>query len=177
MICQPVCLIVLWVNDRCKNWKDHRLNFGFNDGRMITVGPDCRRVFLASASSLVISSSRILGHDDVIKWKYFPRYWPFARGIHRSPVNCHHKGQWCGALMFSVICTWINGKVKNRKAGDLRLDHAHYDVTVMECCCVDRSPSATYHLFDKIDIHISLNMECTALLERVYVFLSLSRYA
>ena len=23
-------------------------------------------------------------HDDVIKWKYFPRYWPFVRGIHRS---------------------------------------------------------------------------------------------
>ena len=26
-------------------------------------------------------------HDDVIKWKHFPRYWPFVRGIHRSPVN------------------------------------------------------------------------------------------
>ena len=24
-------------------------------------------------------------HDDVIKWKNFPRYWPFVRGIHRSP--------------------------------------------------------------------------------------------
>ena len=23
-------------------------------------------------------------HDDVMKWKYFPRYWPFVRGIHRS---------------------------------------------------------------------------------------------
>ena len=23
-------------------------------------------------------------HDDVIKWKHFPRYWPFVRGIHRS---------------------------------------------------------------------------------------------
>ena len=32
-------------------------------------------------------------HDDVIKWKHFPRYWPFGRGIHRSPVNSHHKGQ------------------------------------------------------------------------------------
>ena len=26
-------------------------------------------------------------HDDVIKWIHFPHYWPFARGIHRSPVN------------------------------------------------------------------------------------------
>ena len=25
-----------------------------------------------------------LCHDDVIKWKHFPRYWPFVRGIHRS---------------------------------------------------------------------------------------------
>ena len=23
-------------------------------------------------------------HDDVIKWKHFPRYWPFVWGIHRS---------------------------------------------------------------------------------------------
>ena len=22
-------------------------------------------------------------HDDVIKWKHFPSYWPFVRGIHR----------------------------------------------------------------------------------------------
>ena len=22
-------------------------------------------------------------HDDVIKWKHFPHYWPFIRGIHR----------------------------------------------------------------------------------------------
>ena len=39
-------------------------------------------------------------HDNVIKWKHFPRYWPFVRGIHRSPVNSPHKGQWRGALMF-----------------------------------------------------------------------------
>ena len=39
-------------------------------------------------------------HDDVIKWKHFPRYWPFVRGSHRSPVNSPHKGQWRGAVMF-----------------------------------------------------------------------------
>ena len=60
-------------------------------------------------------------HDDVIKWKRFPSYWPFVRGIHRSPV----KGQWRGALMFSLICVWINGWVNNREAGD-------YDVIVMQ---------------------------------------------
>ena len=70
-------------------------------------------------------------HDDVIKWKHFPHYWPFVRGIHRSPVNSPHKGQWRGALMFSLICVWINDWVNNREAGDLRRYRAHYDVIVM----------------------------------------------
>ena len=30
-------------------------------------------------------------HDDVIKWKHFPRYWPFVQGILRWPVNSPHK--------------------------------------------------------------------------------------
>ena len=51
-------------------------------------------------------------HDDVIKWKDFPRYWPFVWGIHRSPANPPHKGQWRGALVFSLNCTRINGWVK-----------------------------------------------------------------
>ena len=70
-------------------------------------------------------------HDDVIKWKHFPRYWPFVRGIHRSPVNSPHKGQWRGAFVFSLICAWINGWVTNHEAGDLGRHRAHYDVIVM----------------------------------------------
>ena len=70
-------------------------------------------------------------HDDVIKWKHFPRNWPFVRGIHRSPVNSPHKGQWRGALMFSLNCVWINDWVNNGEAGDLRRHCIHYDVTVM----------------------------------------------
>ena len=53
------------------------------------------------------------------------------RGIHRSTVNSLHKGQWRGALMFSLIRVWINDWVNNREAGDLRRYRAHYDVTVM----------------------------------------------
>ena len=70
-------------------------------------------------------------HDDIIKLKHFPRYWPFLRGIHRSPVNSPHKGQWRGALKFTLICARINGWVNNREAGDLRRYRAHYDVIVM----------------------------------------------
>ena len=75
--------------------------------------------------------SCLLNHDDVIKWKYFPRYWPFVRGIHRSPVNSPHICQWRGVLMFSLICARINRWVNNGEAGDLRRYRAHYDVIVM----------------------------------------------
>ena len=47
-----------------------------------------------------------LGHDDDIKWKHLPLYWPFVRGTHRSPEDSPNKGQWRGALMFSLICAW-----------------------------------------------------------------------
>ena len=39
--------------------------------------------------------------------------------------------QWRGALMFSLICVWINDWVNNREAGDLRRYRAHYDVIAM----------------------------------------------
>ena len=50
-----------------------------------------------------------------------------------SPVSGEfpHKGQWRGALIFSLICVWINGWVNNREAGDWRRYRAHYDVSVM----------------------------------------------
>ena len=70
-------------------------------------------------------------HEDIIKWKCFLCYWPFVWGIHPSPVNSPHKDQWCRALMFSLICTCINGWVNNGEAGDLRRHHASYDVIVM----------------------------------------------
>ena len=57
----------------------------------------------------------------------FPRYCPFLRGIHRSPVNSPHTGQWRTALIFSLIYAWINGWVNN-----LRRHRAHYDVIVMQ---------------------------------------------
>ena len=72
-------------------------------------------------------------HNDVIKWKHFPHYWPFVWGIHWSPVNSPHKGQWCGTLIFSLICARINWWVNNHEAGDLRRHQAHCDVTVMSC--------------------------------------------
>ena len=53
-------------------------------------------------------------YDDIIKPKHFPCCWPFVRGIHRSPVNSPHKGQWRGALMFSLISTWTSKQSRRR---------------------------------------------------------------
>ena len=47
------------------------------------------------------------------------------------PVISPHKGQWRGALMFSLIYAWINDWVNNREAGDLRRQRGHCDVIVM----------------------------------------------
>ena len=74
-------------------------------------------------------------HTAMLWWRHqmepFPRNWPFVRGIHRSLANSPNKGQWRGALMFSLICAWINGSVNNGEGGDLRRHRAHYDVIVM----------------------------------------------
>ena len=63
--------------------------------------------------------------------KQFPCYWSFVPGIHRSPVNSPHKGQWRGALIFSLIGAWANGWANNQEPGDFRRHRAPYDVIVM----------------------------------------------
>ena len=104
----------------------HR-SFYFIVSRVINVGMLWFSVVLYCLCTDFVQDS----NDDVIKWKHFPRYWPFVRGIRQSPVNSPHKGQWRGALMFSLICASINDWVNNREAGDLRRCRARYDVIVI----------------------------------------------
>ena len=94
---------------------------------------------------LEISTIVTTHHDDVIKWKPFPRYWPFVWGIHRSPVSSPHKNQWRGAWVFSSICAWTNGWVNNRDIGDLRRHCAHHDVTVMITIIIDHKLALVFH--------------------------------
>ena len=47
------------------------------------------------------------------------------------PANSPHKGQWRGALMFSLIYAWINDWVNSREAGDSRRQRGHYYINVM----------------------------------------------
>ena len=100
--------------------------------------------FLLTHSLPILTTSFMLFSIFIAWWrhqmkKHFPRYWPFVREIHRSAVNSPHRGQWRGALMFSLICAWINGWVNNREAGHLRRYRAHYYITVMGMIAVERS--------------------------------------
>ena len=88
-------------------------------------------VFRQNAFEEVMCKILAILHDDVIKWKHFPRYWPFVTGIHRSTVNSPHKGQWHGALMCSSICAWKKSWVNNHDSGDLQRHRTHYDANVM----------------------------------------------
>ena len=49
-----------------------------------------------------------------------------------SPVSSPHKGQWRGALMFSLICAWINRWVNDREAGYLKRYRVYYEATVLK---------------------------------------------
>ena len=63
-----------------------------------------------------------------IKWNVFRVTCPLWGG---SPITggFHSKGQWRGVLMFSLICTWTNDRVKSRDASEVRHLGPHYDVT------------------------------------------------
>ena len=92
----------------------------------------CQNMFVTeNGLSMWCFCSILFCHDDVIKWKHDRCYWTFVRGFHRSAMKSPHKGQWRGALKFSLICTWIDGWLNNREAGDTKRHRAHDDATVM----------------------------------------------
>ena len=129
MSIKVACLFTCYFPEHTPPWKTILYDY--------TQSTSCHGVpYITSATKYpprryVTDSGFTWSHDDVIKWKHFPRYWPFVPGIHRSPMNSPQKGQWRGALMFSLICVWINGWVNSGEAGDLRRHRAHYGVTVM----------------------------------------------
>ena len=99
--------------------------------------------------------------DDVIKESIIaPRHWPFVRGIHRSPMNFPHKGQWRRALMFSLNGAWTNGWANHRHAGDLRRHLAHYDVTVMQQSELVRGQSSQKGVWRSTLMDLQLICDC-----------------
>ena len=63
--------------------------------------------------------------------KSFSALLAFCVGNSTVTVDSPHKGQWRGALMFSLICTSINSWANNGDAGELKRHRAHYDVSAM----------------------------------------------
>ena len=66
-----------------------------------------------------------------IKWKHFPHYWPFVRGIHRYPWNSPHKGHWRGALMFSLIWDYYNWDVPEQTVEQIIVTPVIWDTIVL----------------------------------------------
>ena len=136
-----------FLDDTGKGWNEKLFLFGWTERDWskhiqqlsCSIGNLRSRITSSYIIFMLISewlhSAILMVHYDVIKWKHFPRYWTFVRGTHRSPVNSAEKGQWRGALMFSLICAWTKGWVNNRDSGDLRRHRAHYDIIVMWYWC------------------------------------------
>ena len=126
-------------------------------------------VFLVSTNMHLLLPINIRDPKNISRWRHqmdtLTRYWPYARGIHRSPVNSPHIGQWRGALMFSLICAWINGWVSNRWAGDLRRHRHHNVVTVMDI--QEHGPSDIYQLFD-LNLFLRFVSLKLSLIHRIY---------
>ena len=93
-----------------------------------------------------VYQAKINIHGNAMLWEAFPQHCA-EKSLFRQPHRCMMtssngnifrvtgplcKGQWRGALVFSLICAWTNGWVNNRDAGDLGRHRSHYDVTIME---------------------------------------------
>ena len=90
----------------------------------------------AVLNSVEINHTGLHAHDDVIKWKRFPSYRPFVRGIHRASVDFSHKGQWHGALMFSLN-KWFS-KQSRRWWFEMPSHSLWHHCNVHNCCDISK---------------------------------------
>ena len=81
--------------------------------------------------------SRQMRHDAVIKWKHFPCYGPFVRGIQWTPLDFPSQRpvtRSVGVFFALRLNKWLSKQSRRHRAhlnaGDLRRHCAHHDVTV-----------------------------------------------
>ena len=118
-------IVIKWIccsNLRCCNYSTHHAI-----NQTLNYIQRSKKEHYASCSRYTAFSF----HDDVIKWKHFRVLLALFEGNPPVTGSSPHKGQWCRALMSSLICAWIYGWVNNQDAGDLRRYRADYDVTLM----------------------------------------------
>ena len=70
-------------------------------------------------------------HEAVMTWKCFSHFWSFVQENHWSSVDSLHNGPVCGALMRSLMLTWISCWTNSCIACYLRCEWYSCDVTVM----------------------------------------------
>ena len=125
--CRPVLCIhlryVLWNSTYHRSSPEH-LRFSMED------------IVVLSTSIVKPSISQTWDELSIAWWRHqmetFSALLAICAGNSPVPDEFPHKGQWGGALMFSLICVWINDRVNNNETGDLRRYRALYDVTVMD---------------------------------------------
>ena len=88
-------------------------------------------MFILSQLSLFTNNDDLETHDDVIKWKHFPCYWPFVRG--NSPVTGEFSAQRPVTQSFQVVFDLcLNKRLSKQSWGCwFEILSHHYDVTVM----------------------------------------------
>ena len=123
---------VTWIGLRIALSSQKHTKYTENQGTFFTV----ESYFTPSAEAKIMTH-----HNDNTLWlctwwrhqmETFSALLAICAGNSPAPVNSPHKRQWGGALMFSLICVWINSWGNNREAGDLRRYRVHYDVSVMD---------------------------------------------
>ena len=119
-----VFLMLVWTSCWTNHWYLDHVKLSLCD----TAGPIDDKSTLAQ---IMAWCDQTTTHHDVIKWKHFQHYWPFVKGIHQSPVDSRHKGQWRRALVFSLMWAWTSASTNTWDAGDLRSHCTHCDVNVM----------------------------------------------
>ena len=98
-----------------------------------------RNITCMLISIVHITSAPVGDYKISIWWRYqkeyFPRHWPFVRGIHRSPVNTTHKASNADFLCFFDVGPH---NLLNKQLGDRWFDTTwrSYDVIVMRKYCI-----------------------------------------
>ena len=64
-------------------------------------------------------------HDGALKWKHFPRYWPFVRGIHQWPLDSLHNGSMIRGFDVSFDVSLRKLLNKQLKTGEIRCLGGH----------------------------------------------------
>ena len=56
----------------------------------------------------------------IMTWNRFSHYWPFVRGMYRSPIDSPHKGRAMRSILLSLLLAWAICWLIRRVANGLR---------------------------------------------------------